>query len=170
MCECKKGISNIWAKLTFLLVWTHHIKSYWRANSILVISNFIFMKDTWNLKTIRKLKNFEHKRASPAKQPKCRYDFVAFTWWNVPWMDAWPILFFSYFIRNYTTFFKGPINPIDLIKEKGQHKSLLYWVSLHVCVYKFMTKLTLSPLSRWNKSTKEKSVVRIIPGIRFIEA
>ena len=25
---------------------------------------------------------FEHKMAPPAKWPKCRYDFIAFTWWT----------------------------------------------------------------------------------------
>ena len=45
-------------------------------------SNSIFMNGTRQLKvkTTKKQKKFEHKMASPAKRPKCRYDFVAFTW------------------------------------------------------------------------------------------
>ena len=31
-------------------------------------------------KNNKKQKKFEHKTASPAKGPKCRYDFVAFPW------------------------------------------------------------------------------------------
>ena len=37
------------------------------------------MKEIRHLKTIKNKKKFEHKMASPAKRPKCRYDFVAFT-------------------------------------------------------------------------------------------
>ena len=33
-----------------------------------------------HLKNNKKEKKFKHKTASPAKRPKCRYNFVAFTW------------------------------------------------------------------------------------------
>ena len=40
------------------------------------------MKEIRHLKTIKNKRNLNTKMASPAKRPKCRYDFVAFTWRN----------------------------------------------------------------------------------------
>ena len=40
---------------------------------------FILLKKQDIKSNKKKIKKLEHKTASPAKQPKCRYDFVAFT-------------------------------------------------------------------------------------------
>ena len=93
--------------------------------------NSIFIKEERLINTITKQKKFEHKTVSLAKQLKCRYEFVAFTWGLpfFPWGLLWPKLYMDVPARPrksdflYTNFLPN-FPPISIPFSKEKHPIL----------------------------------------------
>ena len=78
-CECKKVVTDILAKLSFQFIWKIQVK-HTIQDLVQVLSQSYFYFYEWNrLKktTTTKIEMFLPKAS--VKQPKRRYDFVAFT-------------------------------------------------------------------------------------------